>query len=251
MSIQRTIPITGLLLGALAGCSRQPAVEPTSDLTEEVAQVLPYQPTDPAVVTAAPSMATTVLANEWVGVARVNLAPGALIPPHDAGLQYVYPYSACTLSVVAHGNEELVRLLPGELVSWPAGRLSLANAGDSPGDLLMIERRPLSTVPDLSGLPVADIAIDMQAHGTVLLDDDAVLAADISLGQLQGIPLPPNMPMLMVALSDCDLTVQRSEEDDFELSIEAGQAEWESAGLEGVSNVGDGAAHFLVVGLRK
>jgi hypothetical protein len=251
MSRTRNFLTLFCVVGALWGCARQPEVEREADITEDVAVLLPDQPTDPAIVTAEPTMARTVFANDWVAVAHVTLEPGGLIPPHDAGVRFVYALSDCTLSVVDNGGEEVVHMAPGEFTTWPAGQLSLANIAVSPGELLVVERSPVDTSPDLETLPVPDSAVEMERHGTVLLDDDNGLAVDISLAQLASDPLPPNLPMLVVALSACDLQFEGPAVADSELVLTAGEAAWQTPGYGVVTNVGDTQAHVLVVGFRR
>ncbi len=246
----RTALVIGCCAGALWGCAGPPQHDEDAELTEEVTELLPDQPAEPAVVVASPTNARTLLANEWVGVADVTLPEGELVPEHEAGVRYVYPLTACTVSVVDEASEEIVHLVPGELVTWPAGRLSLANVGESEGEFLIVERSPVDLPPDLEQLAVPDEAIDMERHGTVLVDDDRVLAVDVALEQLQGEPVPPNLPMLVAALTDCDLEFRGADVADDERVIEAGQASWQPAGFNVVGNVGDGPARFLVMAFR-
>jgi hypothetical protein len=251
MKHSRNILVLVCCFGALWGCGRQLETEESADLTEEVAEVLPDQPADPAMVTAAPTMARTVFANKWVAVADVTLPPGELIPPHDAGVRYALPLSECTLSVIDSGNEEIVHILPGEIATWPEGRLSFANISDSEGDFLIIERSAVETSPELETLAIPDVAVEMERHGIVLLDNDNALIVDTRLDQLEGDPLPPNLPLLVVASSDCDLEFQGAAVSDDEEVIEAGEAIWLPAGYDVVSNVGDAEAHAFVFGFRK
>ena len=239
-------------LALLWGCARAEPERP-ADLTEEVAEILPDQPVDPQIVTAAPNMATTVFANKWVGVARVNLPPGELIPPHDAGYRLLDPLTPCALSVVNNGVEEVIDAVPGELVTLHAGRLSIANVSESEstGEFLVIERNPVETSPDLETLPVPDVAVEMERHGTVLLDDDKVVATDISIDELAKEPVPSNLPLLVYAFTNCDLEFQGAAVDDAEHVVDAGSAFWQSAGYGIVTNIGDAQAHFVVVGFRK
>jgi hypothetical protein len=239
-------------LALLWGCAG-PEPERPEELTEEVAEILPDQPTDPQIVTAAPNMATTVFANKWVGVARVTLLPGELIPPHDAGYRLVDPLTPCALSIVNNGAEEVINAVPGELVTLRAGRLSIANVSESEstGEFLVIERSPVETSPDLETLPVPDVAVEMERHGTVLLDDDKVVVTDISIDELAKEPLPSNLPLLVYAFTNCDLEFQGAAVDDAEHVVDAGSAFWQSAGYGVVTNIGDEQAHFLVIGLRK
>ncbi|MCW8985012.1 MAG: hypothetical protein OQK55_06690 [Thermoanaerobaculales bacterium] len=251
MQNSRNILVLVCCLGALWGCGRQLETEGSADLTEEVAELLPDQPTDPAIVAAAPTMARTVFANEWVAVARVTLPPGELIPPHDAGVRYALPLSESTLSVIDSGKEEIVHILPGEIATWPEGRLSFANVNDSEGDFLIIERSAVSTSPDLETLAIPDVAVEMQRHGTVLLDNENVLVVDTRLDQLEGNPLPPNLPLLVVASSDCDLEFQGAAVTNVEEVMMAGEAIWLPAGYDVVSNVGNAEAHAFVFGFRR
>ena len=251
MKTLRTALVVGCCAGALWGCAGPPQHDEDAELTEEVTELLPDQPTDPAVVVAAPTNARTLLANEWVGVADVTLADGELVPEHQAGVRYVYPLTACTVSVVDADSEEIVHMVPGELVTWPAGRLSLANVGEPDAEFLVIERSSVDLPPDLENLPVPDEAIDMERRGTVLLDDDGVLAVDVTLDQLQGDPLPPNQPSLVVALTDCDLEFRGADVADEERVMKAGEAIWQRAGFNVVGNLGDGPARFLVVAFRQ
>ncbi len=253
MPLSRNILVLTCCLGALWGCAQQPETktEESADLTEELSEILPDQPADPAIVTAAPTMARTVFANEWVAVAHVAIPPGELIPPHDAGVRYALPLSEFTLSVIDSGVEEIVHMVPGEIATWPEGRLSFANVDDSEGEFLMIERGAVETSPELETLAIPDAAIDMERHGTVLLDDDNVLVVDTRLNQLTDDPLPPNLPLLVVALSDCDLEFQGAAVNDAENVMKAGEAIWLPAGYNLVSNVGDVEAHAVVFGFRK
>lgn len=251
MQLSRNILVLVCCFGALWGCGRQLETEESADLTEEVAELLPDQPTDPAMVTAAPVMARTVFANKWVAAAHVALPPGELIPPHDAGIRYALPLSECTLSVIDSGIEEIVHMVPGEIATWPEGRLSFANVGDSEGEFLVIERGAVETSPHLETLAIPDVAVEMERHGTVLLDDDNVLVVDIRLDQLEGDPLPPNLPLLVVASSDCDLELQGAAVSEVEEQMKAGEAIWLPAGYNVVSNVGDAEAHALVFGFRR
>jgi hypothetical protein len=253
MPLSRNILVLVCCLGTLWGCVRQPETETeeSADLTEEVSEILPDQPADPAIVTAAPTMARTVFANEWVAVARVDLPPGELIPPHDAGVRYALPLSDFTLSVIDNGVEEIVHMVPGEIATWPAGRLSFSNVDDSEGEFLMIERGAVETSPELETLAIPDVAVDMERHGTVLLDDDNVLVVDTRLDQLTDDPLPPNLPLLVVALSDCDLEFEGAAVSDVENVMKAGEAVWLPAGYNLVSNVGEAEAYAVVFGFRK
>jgi hypothetical protein len=251
MSRSRKFLILSCVVGALWGCARQPETATEADITEDVAALLPDQPTDPAIVTAEPTMAQTVFANDWVAVARVTLDPGGLIPPHDAGVRFVYALSECSLSVIENGTEEIVHIMPGDLVTWPSGRLSVANVAASPGEFLVVERSSVDTSPDLETLPIPDVAVDMERHGTVLLDDDNVLAVDMSLAQLASDPLPPNLPMLVVALSACDLHFEGPAVSDAEIVMTAGESAWQTAGYGVVTNVGNNEAHVLVIGFRR
>ena len=208
MRLTRSLVTLCCVAGAMWGCARYPEAERAADLDENVAVLLPDQPTDPAIVTAEPALASTVFANDWVGVARVGLEAGELVPPHVAGIRFVYPLSECTLSVIDNGSEEIVHLEPGELATWPAGRLGVANVEATPAEFLVVERSPVETSPDLVTLAIPDEAVETERHGTVLLDDDNVLGIDIRLAELDADPLPPNLPMLVVALSDCDLEFQ-------------------------------------------
>jgi hypothetical protein len=239
-------------VGLLGACAPRPGEEESANLVEKVAEDLPDQPADPSIVVAAPTMARTVFSNEWVGVADVDLEPGELIPPHSAGVRYVYPQVECTLGIVAGDNEkEIANLTPEELTTWPAGQLSIANEGESAARFLVVERNPIETAPDLETLPAPDVAVDMERHGTLLLDDDNVVAAEISLDQTEVNPLPPNLPLLVIAISDCNLELTGPTVGDSESIIEAGHAIWQPAGCESVSNVGDARADFLVLGFRK
>jgi hypothetical protein len=252
MQFSRNTLLIVSCLGLLWGCPRAEPERP-ADLTEEVAEVLPDQPVDPQIVTAAPTMASTVFANKWAGVARVTLAPGELIPPHDAGFRLVDPLTPCTLSVVDKDVEEVIHAVPGELITLPAGRLSLANVSEneSASEFLMIERSPVETSPDLETLPIPDAAIDMERHGTVLLDDDKVLATDISLDELAEEPLPSNLPLLVFAYTTCDVEFQGAAVGDADHVVDAGSAFWQPAGYGVVTNVGESEAHILVVGFRR
>jgi hypothetical protein len=251
MQHSRNILVLVCCLGALWGCGRQLETEESTDLTEEIAKLLPDQPTDPAMVAAAPAMARTVFANEWVAVAHLALPPGELIPPHDAGVRFALPLSECTLSVIDSGVEEIVHIVPGEIATWPKGRLSFANVSDSEGEFLIIERSDVKTSPDVETLAIPDVAVEMERHGTVLLDDDNVLVVDTRLDQLEGDPLPPNLPLLVVASSDCDLEFQGAAVSDDEEVMKAGEAIWLPAGFNVVSNVGDAEAHAFVFGFRR
>jgi hypothetical protein len=251
MQLSRYILVFVCCLGALWGCGRQLETEESGDLTQEVAEILPDQPNDPAMVTAAPSMARTVFANRWAAVAHVAIAPGELIPPHEAGVRYALPLSECTLSVIDNGVEEIVHMVPGEIAAWPAGRLSFANVSNSEGEFLIIERSAVETSPDLETLAVPDVAIEMERHGKVLLDDEQVLVVDSTLDQLEGNPLPPNLPLLVVASSDSDLEFQGATVSDYDKVMKAGEAIWIPAGYNVVSNVGDTEAHVIVFGFRK
>jgi hypothetical protein len=237
-------------VGLLSGCHGVETEKPP-DLTEEVAEVLPYQPADPQIVTVAPSVASTVFANKWVGVARVNLPPGEIIPPHVAGFRFLSPLTRCTLSVVDKDGEEEMNTVPGELVEIPEGSLSLSNIGESTGEFLIVERSPVETSPELEILAIPDVSIDMEQHGTVLLDDDNVMAVDVSLDQLAEEPLPSNLPLLVYTLTDSDLQFEGTNVEDVEQVVDAGSAFWQSAGYEVVTNVGDAPSHFLVFGFRK
>jgi len=217
-----------------------------------VAEDLPDQPVNPSIVVAAPGKARTEFANEWVGVADVTLEPGDEIPPHSAGARYVYPQVECTLGVVAGNNDqEIINMVPGELVTLPAGSISVANVGEATARFLVVERNPEDIAPALEVLPEPEFAVDMERHGTLLLDDDNVVAAEISLDQSEENPLPPNLPLLIIAQSDCNLEFTGPTVGDAESIIEAGRAIWQPAGCETVSNVGDGSADFLVIGFRK
>jgi hypothetical protein len=251
MKFPRNILAITCCLATLWGCARQPEPEVSGDLTDELAEIIPDQPTDPAIVTAAPTMAFTMFANEWVGAARVDLASGDLIPPHTAGVRYVYPLTQGTLSVVDNNTEEIVHLVPGELATWPAGRLSLSNVDESDCHFLLIERSPVETSPELETLAFPDVAVDMERHGTVLLDDDSVMVVDITLEQRAADPLPVNLPMLVAALSPCDLKFQGPEISEDERVLAEGEAAWQTAGYNVVSNAGDATAHFVVFGFRK
>jgi len=251
MQLTRSILTLCCVAGALWGCARYPEAERAADLDENVAVLLPDQPTDPAIVTAEPALARTVFANEWVGVARVDLEPGELIPPHEAGTRFVYPLSECTLSVIDDGIEKIVNLEPGELTSWPAGRLGVANVEATPAEFLVVERSPVETSPDLVTLAIPDDAVEAERHGTVLLDDDTVLGIDLRLAELDADPLPPNLPMLVVALSDCDLEFQGQAVPEVEEIMKHGEAVWLEAGFGAVVNVGEGEAHAFVLALRK
>ena len=251
MSLTRNIAVVCCVIGTLWGCARQPEAERAADLTESIAEDLPDQPTDPAIVKAEPAMASTIFSNDWVAAARVTLEPGELIPPHEAGVRFVYPLSDSTLSVIDNGNEEVVHLEPGELLTWPAGRLSLANVEGSTADFLVVERSPVETSPDLEILDIPDTAVEMERHGEVLLDDDRVLAVDISLSELAADPLPANLPMLVVALSDSDIEFEGANVPDVEEVMENGEAIWREAGYNVVTNVGEGESHVLVLAFRK
>lgn len=251
MQLKRKILTLCCVAGALWGCARYPEAERAADLDEDVAVLLPDQPTDPAIVTAEPTMARTLYANDWVGAARVSLEPGELIPPHEAGTRFVYPLTECTLSVIDKGTEEIVNLEPGELATWPAGRLGVANVEASTAEFLVVERSPVDTSPDLVTLAIPDDAIDTERHGIVLLDDDTVLAIDMRLEELESDPLPANLPMLVVALSDCDLEFQGPAVSDVEEVMKQGEAVWREAGYGAVVNVGEGEAHALVLAPRK
>ncbi len=250
MQLSRNILVFVCCLGTLWGCGRQLETKESEDFTQEVADILPDQPTDPAMVTAAPSMARTVFANKWAAVAHVALPPGGLIPPHEAGVRFALPLSECTLSVIDNGVEEIVHMVPGEIATWPKGRLSFANVSDSEGEFLIIERSAVETSPHLETLAVPDVAIEMEHHGKVLLDDENVLVVDNRLDQLQDNPLPPNLPLLVVASSDCDLEFQGAAVSDSEEVMKAGEAIWLPAGYSVVSNVGDTEAHAFVFGFR-
>ena len=251
MSSIRNLLLVSCLVGAVWACAPRHEAEKEADVTDNVAELLPYQPADPAIVIAEPTLARTVFANDWVGLARVTLAPGELIPPHEGGTRFVYPLTECTLSVIDNGSEEVVHLVPGELATWPAGRLSLANVEASTGEFLVCERSPIETSPDLETLAVPDVAIDMERHGVVVLDDDDVLAVDITLAELAGDPLPPNLPMLIVGLSDCDLEFQGPAVSDVEVVLRAGEATWQTVGYGSMSNVGEAEAHVLVIAFRR
>jgi len=251
MQLKRKILTLCCVAGALWGCARYPEAERAADLDEDVAVLLPDQPTDPAIVTAEPTMARTLYANDWVGAARVSLEPGELIPPHESGTRFVYAESDCTLSVIDNGTEEIVDMEPGEVVTWPAGRLGIANVGTSTAELLVVERSPVETSPDLVTLAIPDDAVEMERHGTVVLDDENVLAVDMRLEELEADPLPANLPMLIVALSDCDLEFQGPAVSDVEEVMRLGEAVWLDAGYGAVANVGEGEAHALVFALRK
>jgi hypothetical protein len=251
MSRAKNILMLCCLAGAVWGCAPRPGAERAADVTDNVAELLPDQPTDPAIVTAEPTLAHTVFANDWVRVARVTLAPDELIPPHEAGTRYVYPLSECTLSIIDNGTEEIVNFEPGELATWSAGRLGVANVGESNGEFLVVERSPIETSPDLETLPIPDVAIDMERHGTVLLDNDDVMAVDIRLTRLESDPLPAYLPMLVVGLSDCSLELQGPDGSTVEEVLENGEAVWLTAGYGAVVNAGDGEAHVLVLALKK
>jgi hypothetical protein len=242
--------VTTCCLAMTWGCARNPQVEESAELTEQIAEVLPDQPSDPPVVLAAPEWATTVFANRWTDVAHVALAPDELIPPHAGGVRYVYALSQCTLSVVRDGEKELVHLEPHEFTMWPAGRLSLANVDDTVADLLLIERTPIETSPELETLAIPDSTVEMERHGTVLLDDDQVVAVEVSLDELQSEPLSPNLPTLTVALGESDLEYQGDAVPDTEHLIPQGEAVWQPAGYNAVTNIGQGPARVLVVSFR-
>jgi hypothetical protein len=250
MSLKRNALLIVGCVGLLSGCQPVETQKP-ADLVEEIAEVLPDQPADPQIVAAAPIVARTVFANKWVGVARVDLPPGEVIPPHEAGIRYVNPLTPGTLSVVDNGAKELIHAVPGELVSFKAGRLSLANVGESTVEILVVERNFVEPSPDLETLAIPDVAIDMERHGTVLLDDDRIVAVDVSLDRLTSESLPSNLPLLVFAESDCALELEGTAVEDVERIVRAGSAFWLPAGYAGVTNVGDAASHFLVFSFRK
>ena len=64
-------------------------------------------------------------------------------------------------------------------------------------------------------------------------------------------PLPPNLPLLVVALSDCDLEFEGAAVSDVENVMKAGEAVWLPAGYNLVSNVGEAEAYAVVFGFRK
>ena len=91
----------------------------------------------------------------------------------------------------------------------------------------------------------------MERHGTVLLDDDNVTAVAIALDPLASDPLPPNLPTLIFALSDCDLVTEGETVPDVEQSLKNGAVEWQPAGYNAVTNTGDVPARFLVIGFKR
>jgi hypothetical protein len=251
MRSKRNVLLVCCLLGTLWGCAQQPEVEQEANITADVAELLPDQPTDPAIVVAAPEMAHTVFSNDWIRVARVTLPQDELIPPHTGGTRYVYPLSDCTLNVDNNGTEETVHLVPGELATWAAGRLGLANVDETSADLVVVERTPIESSPDLEVLATPDLAIDMEQNGSILLDDDNVLAVDVHLTPGAGDPLPPNLPMLLVALSDSHLELEGADATKVDVELGNGEAFWQDAGCGSVMNIGGGEAHLLVLALRK
>ena len=186
-------------------------------------------------------------------MARVTLPHGEVVPPHNGGRRYVYAQTACTLEVVegGGGSKEIVHLLPGELVSWPQGRLSSGNVADSDAELLVVERTDVEIAPDVGDLVVPDAAFDMERHGTVLLDDDTIIAAELSLDELDSNPLAPNVPFLIIALSDADLEAEAMAFPDVEHVMKQGHAVWQHAGYGNLANVGEGPANVLVLGFRR
>ncbi len=239
-------------VGFLGACAPHAAENESANLIEKVAEDLPDQPVDPSIVAAAPTMARTSFANKWVGIAEVTLQPGEQIPSHFAGVRYAYPQVECTLGVVAGDNDqEIMNMVPEEIVTLPAGRISVANAGKSTAKFLVIERNLEGIASDLETLPAPGLASDLEQHGTVLLDDDRVIAAEISLGRGEVNLLPPNLPLLVIAQSDCNLEFAGPSAGNEESIIEAGHAIWQPAGCETVSNAGDADADFLVFGFKK
>jgi len=251
MHSKNIVLVVCCLIGAMWGCARQPEVEQEADVTADVAELLPDQPTDPAIVVAAPEVAHTIFANDWIRAARVTLPHDELVPPHAGGTRYVYPLSKCTLNVDDNGAEETVHLVPGELATWAAGRLGLANVDETDADLIVVERSPIESSPDLEVLATPDIGIDMEHNGAILLDDDNILAADIRLAQGAGDPLPPNLPMLIVALSDSHLALEGADATKIDVELNNGEASWQDAGCSSVENIGSAEAHLLVLALRR
>jgi hypothetical protein len=76
------------------------------------------------------------------------------------------------------------------------------------------------------------------------------MVVDMRLAELEGDPLPANLPMLIVALSDCDLEFQGPTVSDAEDVMKQGEVVWHEAGYGAVVNVGEGEAHALVLALR-
>jgi hypothetical protein len=254
----RTLRITAVaatLLTALWACGTRPEPEPAGELSgnlsEEVTEALPDQPADPAIVTAAPEMARTVFSNEWVAVARVELPPGEVVPPHVAGSRVVYPLTGGELALDDDGMAEVVHAEPGEVLGLQPGRLTISNVGDMPSDFLVVERTPVELPPEPEEIPVPDLAVDMEHHGEVLLDDDNVMVSDLDLGQLEWAPLESDLPYLVVALTPADLDFEGPATDEEETVLLAGEATWQPAGQQAVSNVGDGPTQVVAFAFKK
>lgn len=78
-----------------------------------------------------------------------------------------------------------------------------------------------------------------------------MLAVDIHLAEGDGDPLPPNLPMLVVAFSDSHLALGGADATKIDVELKNGEAYWQEAGCGSAQNIGAADAHLLALALRR
>ena len=200
------------------------------------------------IVSVAFESAAVFLENEWVRVLRVTVEPGSEVPRHDASDRVVYALSDYTI-------EWTEGEAPPTTKSWTAGQAhwhesgahAVRNIGESVAEYLVIER--LGTALPAEAAPADDVQAAAPEHGSILLENDAVRVAEISLEPGQSTGPHPGAHRVVVALSDYTIQWTEGEADPVEVSWSEGDAHWHEPGIHEVENIGDGPARYLVVTL--
>jgi quercetin dioxygenase-like cupin family protein len=237
--------IAGVFLVTLA-CG-QPEEAP---LTEDLAELLPAAPEQPALLESAPQHVTALFGNGYAIAMRVDLEPGQEIPEHRAGFRAAYAMSECTLRVTADRHTRDHHFLAGEARSWRAGTYSFENVGDSDAHLVMVTRTE-TPLPEVSPAGEDGPAMHVDAlQGTILIANHAADVFERALAPGKELPLPRAFPRLILAVTPADLNVRDRASQDRFFELDRGDVLWRDAGPTRLENRGDETARLVIFTLR-
>jgi len=202
---------------------------------------------------ASTDVGTRWLANDWMTVHEIRLAPRASTPTHEGTRRWVYALSSYTLRYEGDGPPRERSFQVGDVHEHlDAGPHAVRNVGETDAHFLVFSRLPAPLPNDPPAGDVRDLAATAPDAARVLLDAPEVRILEVSLEPGTSVPPHGGRHRIIAPLGRYTLRYTPPEGEPFERTYDGlRDVHWHEPGAHAVSNVGDTPARFLVVAPRR
>lgn len=193
-----------------------------------------------------------IFENDYAKVAKVRLAPGESIQPHDGEQRMIYSLTDYDIDWEEQGKNLGVKTWKkGYIHFHEAGQHSAKNTGETAAEWIVFSRK-IKELPDCKENTLDNNLSSVSAQfANVLFDNDAFKVTEVTLPVHEVIPMHLGINRIIYSLSDYTLKYKSDTNEEVEKQFKRADTHWHEGCKHELQNIGDTDAKFLIVSYKR